>query len=230
MTSRGKLYGVSVGPGDPELLTLKAVRLIKEADIIAAPNIGHKRQTALNIVREYIGDKELMDCSTPMLRDRAQVERAYDELADRLAAVLDQGKTVSYICLGDIGVYATYYYLHNRLVERGYDCEVIAGVTSFSAAAAALGVPLCLGPERLEVIPVIKDGVDNILATPGTKVFMKTGKELPQLKEALRSAGCLDRASMVANCGLEDEQVFSRLADVPEDMTDYFTLVILRES
>lgn len=235
---RGILYGVSVGPGDPELLTLKAARVLQEADVIAAPHIGHGRQTALTIAAEFIQGKPVVDCSTPMLRDHAQVELAYDALADQLADLLDQGKKVAYVCLGDIGVYSTYFYLHDRLVARGYDCQVVAGVTSFSAAAATLGMPLCLGKEGLQVVPVIAGAgaggqgapdLDAVFATPGTKVFMKSGKELGALQQELRRLGRLDQASMVANCGLPDERVYPRFADVDPDESDYFTLVIVRD-
>ena len=89
---KGKLFGVSVGPGDPELLTLKAVRLIEEADVVAVPNIGHKRQTAYTIAEEYLKGKELLDCSTPMTKDRSIVLAAYDKIADDLCAVLDAGR------------------------------------------------------------------------------------------------------------------------------------------
>ena len=115
---RGTLYGVSVGPGDPELLTIKAVKVLEAADVIAAPNIGHGRQTALTIVKDHIQGKPLVDCSTPMLRERAKVLEAYDMVSDKLAALLDEGKDIAFVCLGDIGVYSTYYYLHERLVAR----------------------------------------------------------------------------------------------------------------
>ena len=152
--AKGKLYGISVGPGDPELLTLKGARILREADLIASPNIGTGMQTALRIVGRYIEGKEVVDCSTPMTRDKEATAKAYDAIADKLAALLDEGKTIAFITLGDAGVYSTYYYVHKRMVERGYDCEVVAGVTSFSAAAARLGIPLCEGSEQLLVVPV----------------------------------------------------------------------------
>ena len=89
---RGKLFGVSVGPGDPELLTLKAVRVIREADVVAVPNIGHKRQTAFDIAKEHLQGKQLLDCATPMTQDRAATEAAYAKIADDVCALLDEGK------------------------------------------------------------------------------------------------------------------------------------------
>jgi len=225
--SKGILYGVSVGPGDPELLTYKAVRVIREADVVAVPNIGHKRQTAYAICEEHLTGKELLDCSTPMTKDRSVVLEAYDKIADDLCALLDAGKTVAYLCLGDIAIYSTYIYVHDIVVARGYQAEIVPGVTSFSACAARLGVALCEGPERLLVAPVMAADVDDILDVSANKVFMKSGKAVHELRDKLAERGQLDQASMVANCGLPDEKVFERMADIDDD-GDYFSVVIVK--
>ena len=225
--SKGILYGVSVGPGDPELLTCKAVRIIREADVVAVPNIGHKRQTAYAICEEHLAGKELLDCSTPMTKDRSVVLEAYDKIADDLCALLDAGKSVAYLCLGDIAIYSTYIYVHDIVVARGYQAEIVPGVTSFSACAARLGMALCEGPERLLVAPVMAADVDDILDVPANKVFMKSGKAVHELRDKLAERGQLDQASMVANCGLPDEKVFERLADIDDD-SDYFSVVIVK--
>lgn len=225
--SKGILYGVSVGPGDPELLTYKAVRTIREADVVAVPNIGHKRQTAYDICEEHLQGKELLDCSTPMTKDRSVVLAAYEKIADDLCSLLDEGKSVAYLCLGDIAIYSTYIYVHDIVVARGYTAQIIPGVTSFSACAAKLGMALCEGPERLLVAPVMASDVDDILDVPANKVFMKSGKAVHDLRDKLEARGELDRASMVANCGLADEKVFERLADI-DDEGDYFSVVIVR--
>ena len=228
--TRGTLYGVSVGPGDPELLTLKAVRIIKQAQVIAVPNIGHGRQTALGIVQEYIQGKPLIDCSTPMLRDHARVVEAYQRVAAEIACALDQGKSVAYVAIGDIGIYSTYFYIHEILVAQGYSAQVVPGVPSFCAAAARLGIPLCEGPEAITIAPVITgNAAQAAMNVPGTKVFMKSGRDLPAVREMVERAGLLDSTSLVANCGLPDEAVYPKLAQVPADMSDYFTLVIAKE-
>lgn len=226
---QGKLYGVSVGPGDPELLTVKAIRVIREADVVAVPNIGHKRQTAYTIAEEYLEGKELLDCPSPMTKDRSVAVAAYEKTADDLCALLDEGKSVAYLCLGDIGVYSTYIYIHDIVVERGYEAEIIPGVTSFSAVAAKLGTALCEGPERLLVAPVMAADVDEILDVPANKVFMKSGKSIHELYDKLAERGQLEHASMVANCGLPDEKVFEHFSDIDDD-TDYFSVVIVKEA
>ena len=225
---KGILYGVSVGPGDPELLTYKAVRIIEESDVVAVPNIGHKRQTAYRIAEAHLAGKELLDCSTPMTKDRGVVAAAYEKIADDLCALLDAGKSVAYLCLGDIAIYSTYIYVHDLVVARGYEAEIIPGVTSFSACAAKLGTALCEGPERLLIAPVMASDVDEILDVPANKVFMKSGKSVHDLRDKLAARGDLDRASMVSNCGLPDEKVFEHLADIDED-GDYFSVVIVKE-
>lgn len=226
---KGTLYGVSVGPGDPELITLKAIRAIEKADIVAVPNIGHKRQTAYEIAEEYLAGKELLDCSTPMSKDRAIVIAAYEKIADDLCERLDAGKSVAYLCLGDIGIYSTYIYIHDLVVARGYDAEIIPGVTSFSAVAAKLGIALCEGPERLIVAPVMASDVDEILDVPANKVFMKSGKAIGELRDKLAAHGQLEGASMVANCGLPDERIYPHFADIDAD-TDYFSVVIVKDA
>ena len=225
--TKGTLLGVSVGPGDPELLTYKAVRIIREADVVAVPNIGHKRQTAYAICEEHLQGKELLDCSTPMTKDRSVVLAAYEKIACEVCALLDKGKSVAYLCLGDIAIYSTFIYVHDIVVARGYDAEIVPGVTSFSACAARLGIALCEGPERLIVAPVMASDVDEILDVPATKVFMKAGKDVQALRDKLAERGELDCASMVANCGLPDEKVFERLSDI-DDAGDYFSVVIVK--
>ncbi len=223
----GKLYGVSVGPGDPELLTCKAVRVIREADVVAVPNIGHKRQTAYAICEAHLEGKELLDCATPMTKDRTVVMAAYEKIADDLCAQLEAGRSVAYLCLGDIAIYSSYMYVHDIVVARGFEAEIVAGVTSFSACAAKLGMALCEGPERLLVVPVMASDIDEILDVPATKVFMKSGKAVHDLRAKLEERGELDRASMVANCGLPDEKVFAHFDDI-DDGEDYFSVVIVK--
>ncbi len=224
----GALYGVSVGPGDPELLTLKAVRLIREADVIAVPNIGHGRQTALSIAAEYVEGKPLMECSTPMTRDAEVRQAAYAENARAICEHLEAGRNVAYLCLGDIGVYASFAPISEHVCQAGYDVEIIPGITSFSASAARLGEVLCEGSERLLVSPVMSGDVDEILDVPANKVFMKSGREVIALRDKLAARGELEGASMVANCGLPDEKVFPHLADVTEEDADYFSVVIVK--
>lgn len=224
----GKLYAVSTGPGDPELLTFKAVRALESCDVVFAPSTGGERQAALDIVKEHVADKRVISCSTPMTKDTAVLDAAYDAIAEQIAELLDEGLTVAFITLGDITVYSTYFRVHERLEGRGYDIEVIPGVTSFCAAAARLGKPLCQGPERLLVVPVAHRDIDDCLDVAATKVFMKSARSIMDLKETLEERGMIDRASLVVNCGMEDEEVYPSFSDL-EEPSGYFSLVILED-
>ena len=227
---KGTLFGVSVGPGDPELMTLKAVHAIEQADVIAVPNIGHKRQTAYAIAEQYVAGKELLDCSTPMTRDAQVRQAAYAENARKICEHLAAGRNVAYLCLGDIGVYASFAPVNEQVRAAGFDVCIIPGVTSFSASAARLGMVLCEGSERLLISPVMSGNVDEILDVPANKVFMKSGREVIALRDKLAERGQLDGASMVANCGLPDEKVYPHLSDVADDDTDYFSVVIVKNA
>lgn len=229
MAERGGVFrGVSVGPGDPELITLRALRVLDESDVIAAPDTGAGEGTALGIVADRIGEKPVLDCAVPMSRDRAAALAAYREHADRICAVLKRGKSVAFVAIGDVTVYSTFFYLQKLVSGRGYPVEVVPGVTSFCASAARLGIPLCEGDEELHVIPVGGGDAKTALSLPGTKVFMKAGTALPAFTEELRRLGLADSASLVANCGMEGERVYRRLEDAPGDLDDYFALVIVR--
>ena len=150
---KGILYGVGVGPGDPELLTLKAQRILREADVIAVPDKGTGEKTALAIIGPLTEGKPLLYCAAPMTRDPARLEAAYEENAHQIAALLNEGKTVAFITLGDPSIYSTYLYTHRRVQAMGCEAKLIPGVPSFCAVAAALGIGLCEGGERLMIVP-----------------------------------------------------------------------------
>ena len=226
--SRGILYGLGVGPGDPELLTLKAVRILSEADVIAVPDKGSGEKTALHIVSQYIHGKPLLPCVTPMVRDQQVLDSAHDQIADSICALLEEGKTVAFITLGDPTVYSTYMYVHRRVLARGYEAVLVPGVPSFCAVAARLGQSLCEQSERLMIVPASHRDMEDCLDADANLVFMKAGREIGALREALRARGLLEKASLVANCGMEGEQVFPRFADMPED-TGYFSVVLVKK-
>lgn len=221
---RGTLYGVGVGPGDPELLTLKAVRILKEADVIAMPDKGSGESTAEAIVGDFIRGKARVSCPTPMTRDQQVLEASYCQSADTLCALLDEGKTVAFITLGDPTVYSTYVYIHRLVVERGYEAALIPGVPSFCAAAAELGVSLCQGEEKLLILPASHD-VEDWLDLPVNQVYMKAGRKLGELQRTLDRHGRLEKAMAVCNCGMEDQQVWPRFRDMEGDR-GYFTVVL----
>ena len=226
--TRGTLYGLGVGPGDPELLTLKAVRILREADVIAVPDKGSGEKTAFRIVQEYVADKTILTCVTPMVRDQAVLDAAHDQIAADICALLEDGKNVAFITLGDPTVYATYMYIHRRVLSRGYEAVLVPGVPSFCAVAALLNTSLCEQCQRLLIVPASHKDMEDCLNVDANLVFMKAGREIGALKEKLAEHGLLEHASLVANCGMEGEQVWEHFADMPEN-TGYFSVVLVKK-
>lgn len=222
----GKLWGVGVGPGDPELLTVKAVRVLREADVVMVPDTSKSDKTALNIAKDYLTGKELVFVKTPMVRDKAVVDAAYEEAAGKITALLDQNKQVVFLTLGDPTVYSTYMYIHEKVLRQGYEVEVVPGVTSFCAAAARLNISLCQGSEPLLVIPASHDQ-EALLDVPANKVFMKAGRSILELQQTLADRGMLGGASMVENCSMANERVYPDFAELKEP-SGYFSLVITK--
>jgi precorrin-2/cobalt-factor-2 C20-methyltransferase len=225
---KGILYGVGVGPGDPELLTLKAARLIKDCDVIAVPHKEKDRCFALRIAAGAIPEidgKPVVEIDMPMTRNAAVREQAYEAGALKLKAELDAGKTVVFLTLGDPTVYSTYGYLHERVAALGYDARLVPGVTSFCASAAALGIPLCEDSEELHVIPGGRKDPGAVLSYGGTKVFMKGN--VPELLDAAEKDGTMLRGA--ENCGTENEKLYRKTADIPGD-AGYYTVSIAKEN
>ena len=162
-----------------------------------------------------------------MCRDREALDRNYDETAEMLCGLLESDD-VAVPTLGDISVYSTFSRIAQRVEERGFKAEICAGVTSFSAAAASLGKPLCLGSEPLHILPYGCGDFEKLLDLSGTKVVMKTGSKSSELIALLRKKGLALRTSVIENCGLENERIFGSLDEVTDDL-GYFTVFIIGE-
>lgn len=225
---KGVLYGVGVGPGDPELITLKAARILREADVIAVPATGDGKKTALSIVAAHIAGKPLLECATPMLRDKQKLADNYARVASELTALLDQGKTVAFITLGDPSIYSTYIYVHHRVLAQGYTAQLIPGVPSFCAVAARLNTSLCEGAQMLHIVPSSHESTEEGLGLPGNKVLMKAGKAIDAVRDRLAQAGKLDNAAMVECCGMENEKVYRSLREL-DDTASYFSVIVVKE-
>lgn len=223
--NNGILYGIGVGPGDPELMTLKAVKTALSCDVIAVPHKEPEKCTALKIAlgaAPELATKPLLPVDMPMTKNPEILEQAYAAGAAAIAAVLDSGKSVCFLTLGDPTVYSTYLYLHSRVAAKGYEAHIIPGVPSFCAAAAELGISLCENKEQLHIIPGTYTP-EEALSLPGTKVMMKNS--LPKTLPALRQSGAF--AAMVENCGMPNQHVYPTLDTIPED-AGYFSLLIVK--
>ena len=226
--NKGIAYGVGVGPGDPELMTLKACRLIRENEVIAVPGKVPKDTVAYKIAAgavPEIADKELLPIYMPMVRDKAVIEKAHREAADSIEKCLDEGKNVVYITLGDSTIYCTFSYIQHILETDGYTAELVPGITSFCAAAARLGVSLTEWQEPLHVIPGLHN-TEGTLEWPGNYVIMKSASKMHEVKEMLCRSGYYVQA--VENCSMDNEKVYRTLEEIPDD-AGYFSLIIAKE-
>lgn len=225
----GKLYGIGIGPGDPELLTLKAVRLIRESAVIAVPGKNKKDTVAYQITVQAVPEidkKECLEIYYPMTKDPGQLEKCHAYAAEQIAEVLKQGKDVAFLTLGDSSVYSTYLYVHYRILEMGYDAEIISGITSFCAVAARLNIGLVEKAEPLHVIPASYQ-IEEALKLPGTKVLMKAGKKMADVKKLLVESG--EKVVMIENCGMPGERIYHSAKEIPED-AGYYSLIIVKEN
>jgi precorrin-2/cobalt-factor-2 C20-methyltransferase len=233
-TMTGKLYGVGVGPGDPELLTLKAKRILEQVDYIAIPKTAaDKKSLALTIAEGAIGkQKDILELLFPMSYDEQTLEKSWKVAIVQIKEKLDAGKSVAFITLGDPTVYSTYIYTHKVLKQEGYETEIVPGITSFCASAARVGVSLGENKETIAIVPSAYecDNLEEILNSFDSVVLMKVSKNLPQLLEKLRAKGLIEKTVLVSRCGLEDELIEFDIESLDGNKLSYFTTMIIKKS
>ncbi|MGR3660040.1 MAG: precorrin-2 C(20)-methyltransferase [Paracoccaceae bacterium] len=223
----GILYGVGVGPGEPELMTLKAVRLIEGAAVLAYPALAGGESLARSIAAAFIpaGVREIV-IDVPMTIERGPAQAAYDVAAAEIAAVLEAGEDVVCLCEGDPFFYGSFMYLFARLSER-FEVEVVPGVTSMTACAGLAGRPLVARNEVLTVLPgpLPEDELRERMRGADTVVLMKVGRHLAKLRRVLAAEGLLERAVYVERATLAGE-VRLPLAEAP-DVAPYFSMILV---
>lgn len=222
------MYGVGVGPGDPELLTLKAIRVMKEADCIVVPGEEVESSVAFSIAKvgyPEVTKKKVFSVSMPMTKDKEVLKKAHEEAILSIKEKLESGQIVAFLTLGDPTIYSTYMYLHKKITELGFETEIVSGIPSFCAAAARLGISLVENREQMHIIPATY-GIDEVMHMSGTKVLMKAGRKVSSLKEEVKKMGA--RAMLVENCGMKNEKLYTNLEMVPEK-TGYYTVLIVKE-
>ena len=225
----GTLYGVGIGPGDPKLMTFRAAELIRDNEIIALPGEKAEETVAYQIAVQAVEElkqKTFLELPRPMTKDRELLEKSQEEAADRVEECLQKGQNVVFLTLGDPTVYSTYLYVHKRIAQRGYRTELTSGITSFCAVAAKLNIGLVEKAEELHVIPASYQ-IEDALKLPGTKVLMKAGRKIGQVKELLKKAGM--QAMMIENCGMENEKIYQTVDEIPEN-AGYYSLIIVKEN
>jgi precorrin-2/cobalt-factor-2 C20-methyltransferase len=232
----GRLIGIGVGPGDPELMTLKALRALGEADLVVhfakAGNPSQARAIAACHLKSGVEELPLLYPVTggePRngSRYRDAMREFYDASAGLVAEYLDAGRAVAVICEGDPLFYGSYMHLHVRLSAR-YPTQVIAGVTGMSGCWSAAGAPIAQGDDVLVVLPATLPETElaRRLADADAAVIMKLGRHLPKIRRVIERAGRLDRAIYVER-GSTASAVTVRLAEKPDDAAPYFAIVLV---
>jgi len=227
----GILYGIGVGPGDPELLTLKAVRVLGEADrVYAARSSKNTHSVSYGIVRPHLRPgTEVEALPFPMTRDEAALRVAWEANAQRVLADLKAGLSVAFLTLGDPLTYSTFGYLLRTLrdLDPGVPVEIVPGITSYNAAAAASGTILAEAEETLAVVSGAKGGAQlrKAAAYADSFVILKAYKHFEDLTATMDELGLLKNAVLISNCGHQGERILDELS-TDEPAPQYFSLLL----
>lgn len=225
----GVLYGVGVGPGDPELITLKSLRLIKSTEVIAYPKLKGSKSFARNIIEEFIDlPKVEIAIEIPMTVNRLPAQRAYNAAAQEISTHLNMGKNVVFLCEGDPFFYGSFMYLHSRLHKK-YSVEIIPGVSSMTACAAMAKKPLAARNEVLTVLPgpLSKEELERRLADNNSSAIMKVGRHIKKIKSVIDRLGLMDSSLYIERASLKEQKVL-KLIDAPE-VAPYFSMVLVNK-
>lgn len=235
MTRYGTLYGIGVGPGDPDLITLKAVKTLKAVDVVlAAASTRNEASLALSIASPHLREgAEVLRLDFPMTRDQTVLDAAWKKNADVVAGILGQGKSAAFLTLGDPLTYSTFGYLLRTLngLLTEIPVEVVPGITSYQAAAAHTGRVLVESGESLAVVSGVAGEEELTRALSGAQcaVILKAYKNMPVIKKVLAKLGLTDASVFVTRLGHEGQEVIQSLDDVPEKPS-YFSLILVRRS
>ncbi|POR52335.1 precorrin-2/cobalt-factor-2 C20-methyltransferase [Paraburkholderia eburnea] len=236
MSIKGRLHGIGVGPGDPELLTLKALRLIKAAPVVAYFVAKGKKGNAFGIIENHLEAQQeqlplvypvTTEALEPPLSYEAIIADFYDGAAETVAAHLDAGRDVAVICEGDPFFYGSYMYLHDRLAAR-YEAEVVPGVCSMLGGVAVLGVPLVYRNQSLAVLSGVlpEEELRRRLADADAAVIMKLGRNFEKVRRVLTELGLADRALYVERATMSNQRIVP-LDDVDPMASPYFSLLVV---
>ena len=248
----GKLYVIGVGPGDPELLTVKGMRILQEISCVCVPKGREEGSSlALSIVEKIVPlrGKKIVEAHFPMKKTKGHKERGqgkmpaagvpYDELQQKweetvrvVLRTLRSGRDMAFITIGDPAIYSTFFYLYDRLTEEqpDIDIEIVPGVSSITAAAARARMSLGLADEKIAVLPATyTEDLPEIFAKFDTVVLMKVHKVFEKVRGILEGLGLAGNAVYIVRAGMEDEKIFRDIRQLTEDDMNYFSLMILKK-
>ena len=228
----GKLFGIGVGPGDPELLTVKAINAIKQLDVIIAPKTEKKDgSVALNIASQYIKpETEIVYQVFPMTVGFAEDDTAWQSNKQEILELLQAGKSVGFVTLGDPMFYSTYIYVFRLLQHEAVEIETIPGIPAFCAIGSATNTPIVEGDSILSIIPanMPEDRVRSALKTCDNAVLMKVYKNSDAVIDMLAEEGLAKQAVLASRCGLDDEVIIRDISGEKGRKLNYLSTILTR--
>ncbi|NCR40834.1 MAG: precorrin-2 C(20)-methyltransferase [Microcystis aeruginosa W13-11] len=227
MNKLGKLYGLGIGPGDPELLTLKAHRILTTVPVIAYPTLESGKVLARAIVSDFIRPEQIeIPMPLPFSVERSS-QPHYDIAAENLAEQLNLGRDVAVLCVGDPMLYGTFMYIFNRLCDR-FSIEVVPGISSVMASAAMLGVPITYRNDVFSIMPATLDAeiLRDRLALIDAAAIIKLGRHFAKVRDILDELGLLERALYIERATLPNQQIIPITEIDPEAVT-YWSLILI---
>ncbi len=229
---RGICYGISIGPGAAGMLTLEAAKIIDEADIVFLPSFPKEDCKAYQVAKKSIPDLDKKDirCETfSMSRDASVMGQRHEEIFENICPLLEKGKNLAFLTLGEVGLYSTYLYIHDKLVSAGFESKLISGISSVQAITDYLGIPLANGREEVHIFPDTED-LQSRLKLSGTKIFMKPKGDLQKTLAEIAEFVEGSKDSMaygISNFGMEDEIVARDVSGLSA-LRGYFTVFIVK--
>ncbi len=236
MKKSGTLYGIGVGPGDPDLIPVKAVRTLGSVDVVfTAASTRNNYSRALEIVRHHLSERIAIDkLDFPMSKDHEVMECAWRQHATRIAGVLEQGRDAAFLTLGDPLTYSTYGYIlrHLKADWPGLPVVTIPGITSYQAAAAAVNQPLVEGEESLLILSGVHGGerLHEMIQPPDNVVFLKAYRDVIGISEALEQTGLAECSVAVSNCSTDEQVINTNLKELGKQPPNYWTLIIAKRN
>lgn len=225
--SVGKLYGLGVGPGDPELLTLKAHRILTSVAVIAYPTLENGKVLARAIVADFIRPEQIeIPMPLPFSVERSS-QPYYDLAAAQIATHLEAGRDVAVLCEGEPMLYGTFMYLYNRLCDR-FPTEVVPGISSTLASASRLGVPITYRDDVLSIMPATldEDTLRDRLAVADASIIIKLGRHFAKVRRILEALGLLDRALYIERATMANQKIMP-IREVDADQVPYWALILI---
>ncbi len=231
----GILFGIGVGPGDPELITLKAAKILNQVDMVfAAASTKNNHSLAVNIAERHIPENtKVKMLRFPMTRDKNETRKAWRKHAQTIIEEIERGKNVAFLTLGDAMTYSTFGYIIRHIQDLAPDIEIqtVPGITSYQAAAASLNMPLVEGEESLMVVSGATGGnrLRELEGKPENVVFLKAYRNVKDIKAAIDEIGKYPSSVGVKNCSHPNEEIIADIEELGEKVPDYWTLIIAKQ-